>query len=311
MIEPVRGAGRGIVSLARFFSYQSYFSNTLLHLAVRDQGVGSSFARDDIQEENIAGYGVGLLPSSETPLAVEFKRADAAGGTATLVLKPGQVVYPFGRSPSARFEGVRWGLPYGWLGGGLATLVVITSPEAVLDWPKDDHEVIFHRQRVAIQANDFDYEAITDWPQNWPTRFPSLTTRRSGTAVTLTQSGQPVLHVQPTRTQLSLRLSGLAAPASMRCLLFGTEAFALSNATPPSIETQARIQDVTWGTQSAAYGVNIPGQYPVVEYQSGMLVSLGCERALAVSGLYLIQGPAQEDGALSGMHVDVVRYGRL
>lgn len=308
MIDNVQ-QGRGLTFLSTVFPYQSYFDSTALHTAVRDPGAGDFLAKDNLQSENIAGYGVALHPSSETPVAVEFQRAQGSQAGSKVILKPGQIVYPFGREASARFEGLRFGLPAGWLGGGMATLVVITSPEALLDWPKEEQEVVFHRQRILVQRVSIYNWNNTVWPRNWPTRFPSMTTRRAGTGLTLDQSGRPSLRVAPTRTQLSLRVNTIPAPVTTRMVLLGSEAFELDNVG--ALDTPGRFTDVVW-PETVDLGGNPPPQYPVVEFKSGPLVSLGTER-VANCGLIVLGDTSATLQPVAGtpIYMDIVRYGHL
>lgn len=301
--------GRGLTFFSTVFPYQSYFDSTALHTAIRDPGAGDFLAKDGQQFENISGYGVALHPSSETPVAVEFQRTQGSQAGSKAILKPGQIVYPFGREASARFEGLRFGLPAGWLGGGLATLVVITSPEALLDWPKEEQEVVFHRQRILVQRVSIYNWNNTVWPRNWPTRFPSMTTRRAGTGLTLDQSGRPSLRVAPTRTQLSLRVNTIPAPVTTRMVLLGSEAFELDNTNV--LDTPGRFTDVVW-PETVDLGGNPPPQYPVVEFKAGPLVSLGAER-VANCGLIVVGDGSVTLEPLAGtpIYMDIVRYGHL
>ena len=123
-----------ILQDARVFPYQSYFDAVLLEAAVLAQGTGQLLvdsAAVPARDSNTRGFGLGLDPSSETPIAVSFKRYSGSASGAML-LRPGQIVFPFGREEA--FAGFRWGLPFGWLGGGLAGLTVIQNAKAELAW---------------------------------------------------------------------------------------------------------------------------------------------------------------------------------
>lgn len=310
--------GRGIVSAAFIFAQQSFFDNALLELAVLDQGVGNFIAKNTVQQVDVAGYGVALHPTSETPVAVEFQRAGQQGSTATVILKPGQILFPFGRSKEDRFQGLKWGLPYGWLGGGLAHLVIITSPEVVLDWPKANDEVIFHRQRVPVYPLATDFAAISalyadgSGPRNWPTRFPARTTRRLGTAIArIDQSGQPSIRVQPTRTALQLRLSAVAASGITRFVFLAPEA--LINAAPAAVPTESSVFDVTWGvTALVGAGLTLPAQFMVQEFTGGPLVTLGIEQPAMTGVVVFSDGASAALNAGAGnVFIDIVRYGKI
>lgn len=309
--------GKGVVILSELFPMQSYFSTTLLHLGVADQGVGNPIAKNTIKSQNTAGYGLALHPSSETPVAVKFEKAGVTGSTATVILKPGQVLFPFGRGREARFEGFSWGVPFGWLGGGLATLYVITSPEVHLDWPRDDAALIFHRQRMKIYAHDDAWadvvlDATTALTRNWPTRFPSPTTRRgsaSASVPTLDASGSPSIRVQPTRTVFMLRAKTIANPATLRFFILAPEAFENDVVVPL---TEAPYQELTWGTTANVGGAGVPDQFMVQEVVGGPLATLGCERA-APNGIvaFVTAAHADLEPVGSAVYLDVVRYGKI
>lgn len=304
--------GKGVVLLSELFAMQSYFDTTLLHLAVKDQGTSTPLANGTVKSANTAGYGLALHPSSETPVAVKFEKVGSTGATLTVILKPGQVLYPFGRGPEARFEGFSWGLPFGWLGGGLATLYVLTSPDIHLDWTKDDAEVIFHRQRMKIWPSTTAWAdinaAAVGLPRNWPTRFPAKNLRRGGTGgLVLDASGSPSIRVQPTRTALMLRAVTPTNFATTRFLIVAPEALENDASVAPPVV--AGYQDIAWGTSANAGGLGVPDQYPVQEVIAGPLVTMGCERAVDNGVVAILTGA---DVLLdAGVYLDVVRYGKI
>src|SRR5260221_7507391 len=135
-----------VQQISRLFLYQSYFDSTLLQNAILEQTRNSPIVESTVQENQIPGYAIGLHPSSQTPVAIQFKLGAQPSSSQAIVLKPGQVVRPHGLPRgmnSGAFSGFRWGLPFGWLGGGVATLLVFSTPDADVSWPGTP-EVIFH-----------------------------------------------------------------------------------------------------------------------------------------------------------------------
>jgi hypothetical protein len=316
MVTERKDQGSGIVTLTELFPMQSYFDSTLRHLAVVDQGVGQQISQATVKPQDTAGYGLALHPSSETPVAVKFQKLGMTGATLTVVLKPGQILYPFGRDRAARFEGFSWGVPFGWLGGGLATLFVLTSPDVELNWPKDDAEVIVQRQRMKIYPHttawaDVVADTSSSLMQNWPTRFPALTTRRGGNGgVTIDASGRPSIRVQPTRTMFMLRTKTLAAPATIRFFVVAPEAFEnAASAVPPVL---AAYEELTWGTTANVGGAGVPDQYMVQEVVGGPLITLGCERSVPNGVIAMVTAAnANLEPVGDVVYLDVVRYGKI
>lgn len=273
--------------LSQLFDYQSYFDSTLLERALLEQRPNEQIVASTRREEQIPGYALALHPSSQTPVAVSFRVGGMPSSSGAIVLTPGQVVRPLGLPPGARngnFSGFSWGLPYGWLGGGLATLVVLLSPDADVSW-RGNPEVLFHRQRMVI-ANPGAF--VLPPPFNWPMRFPW--TQAVAGASSQTQRSQPVVAVEPTRVLLRLR-TNLAAPADMRVLAIGSDDFDGADLA----QTPAAI-DMTWGDWTG------PGyQVQELPMRMGRLgADDGSVALLDMSG-----------GDLEGVFVDVVRYGRL
>ena len=194
------------VQVSAVFPYQSYFDNTLLDTAVQLQGAGRSIldnAATPAKDSDVGGYGVALDPSSETPIAISFKSKQGSGTSAAVILRPGQSVFPFGRGANDAFSGFRWGLPLGWLGGGLVTLTVLQSPRAEMEWAGLRRQMIFHRMTLPILAKGATIIATNISP-NWPLRFPSIGTRRTSQSGIVSQALAPVLAVEPTLTLVRL-----------------------------------------------------------------------------------------------------------
>lgn len=285
------------VEVAAKFQFQSYFDDTLGAQAILRQAPNEQIVRSTKRTEELAGYAVGLHPSSQTPVAISFRGGQQQGSSATLRLKPGEVIRPFG-SPDApgKFSGFDWGLPFGWLGGGNALLVVFRTDDASVDWV-DRSEVIFHRTRVQVLAP----AAVPVAPEfNWPTRFPWP--KASFGTQALSQSGTPVLAVNPTRIAMTLRLANLVASETMRVYLIGSDEWAeLDDGTIDLTETVA--YDVVWGTWASVASANFATQYQT-QFLPAELFKFGANEG----GVIFVDANA---GALVSAYVDVVRYGVL
>jgi hypothetical protein len=296
----------GLTQISKDFAYQSYFDSTALEKAVLDQGSGGLITPSTFDEAENVGYGLALRPESETPIAVEFKGSKQK---AIATLKPGQVIFPFGHQPGDEFRGFSWGLPYGWLGGGLASLMVLGSPRARVQWPAPDRDIVIQRQRMVINAAAVALATLTV-PQNWPTRFPALGTKRVGTAVTLSAAGRPTLKVAPTRTLIRLRSSALnLTGASVRLVMLNTHLFDIDS-TGAAVADAAGVvyRDVDFPAMvmGGADAFAAMPQFPAVEVTDGPLVTLGCELGTAAGVL------AVDLGAMAGAnYLDIVRFGRL
>lgn len=284
------------IQLSRLFAYQSYFDDTLLEKAILVQSVNDPIV--DAKREQNSGYAIGLHPASQTPVAVQFDLGGQQGSGAPLILKPGQVIRPHGLPPGSKsgsFAGFRWGLPFGWLGGGLATLVVFQTPDADVLWPGNP-EIIFHRQRFQIQ----DGAALpANAPKNWPIRFPW--TQAVTGAGSFPQKGAPIIAIEPTRTLLRLRLDTLAAPEDVRMIYQETQDLDLT-AAGAVIATPVTCHDFTWGTWAPFGAGNLAAQFPAL-----FLSDLGFKLGADDGGVVF----ASNGGTLVSEYMDCVRFGKL
>ena len=240
---------------SRLFAYQSYFDGSLLENAILVQNKNSPIVESTVKEEQIAGYSLGLHPSSQTPVAVQFLAGGQPSTSQAITMKPGQIIRPHGvgrNGAPGHFSGFRWGLPFGWLGGGMAHLIVNPSPDADVLWP-GNQEVVFHRTRLHIfQRNALPAAA----PKNWPTRFPW--TQAAQGSVPLDQSGSANIAVTPTKTLIRLFNTNpivLAAAANMRFLVQGSNEFSL-NSAGALILTPTLSVPYTWGIFAASAGAS-------------------------------------------------------
>jgi len=311
------------IQLSSSFLYQSYFDVNAAEAAVLNQGSGQLVVNTratPAQEYEASGYGVGLDPTSETPVAVEFK-SPRGSGSASVLLRPGQVIFPFGREKGEEFAGFRWGLPYGWLGGGRAYLTVLRSPHAELGWNPRAMPLVFHRQTIPVNiagANLTIIEASTAHNPNWPLRFPNPGTQRYTAAGPLSQASQPVLTVEPTSVLLRLRsvlvdptAAVLTLPSTVRFLFYGTDQFDLAS-DGTVIMSGVGFQDVTFPSYSKG-GTNGVHQMPVEIRTDGLFTQSALNPATpGLNNLGVIAvSMGDGDDLLTNWAVDIVRYGKL
>lgn len=298
------------------FTFQSFFDTTLEEQAIlaqpTNQQIVPSTLSDPIQT---AGYGVGLLPSSETPIAIQFSTGGQQGRSATYRLKPGEVIWPYGRpngiGHNGQFSGFQWGLPFGWLGGGSATLVVLRTADAKVTWASDHSEVVYHRIRLTIntfaQINALITAGAYNGPANWPQRFPWPLAISGVTGSSLNQGGQPAVAVAPTRTAMKLNLPTLAAPTDMRMYFVGTDNWAQLSTGAIDL-TNIVFSDITWGSWTPNPGVNAPFN---AANETEVLTGEAALYAANAGAVVLGVTNDVNDAALLGATVDFTRYGRI
>lgn len=284
------------------FNYQSYFSDTLLQNAILEQPSNEPIVPSTLKESQVSGYAIGLHPSSETPVAVRLQTGAQQGASQTYRLKPGDVVRAQGSKDGkpASFGGFEYGLPFGWLGGGSAMLIVMRTPDSDVFWTGNP-EIIFHRTRLQIYAAG-SAPLAADVRLNWPKRFPWPNAEFG--ANNIKQSGLPAIGVSPTRTAFRLRMTSLANPADMRAVFYGSNDFGWSSAGTATL-TDTVFVDFTWGSYTQVGVAAPPGPYYPSQITTGQLERFACDNG-SVS-LIDITGAA----TLEGQFVDVVRYGTL
>lgn len=290
-----------VVQVAARFPFQSYFDSVLLERAILTQKQGEPIVSSTKQTVSVSGYALALHPSSKAPVAVRFAKGGQQGDSTTYVLKPGQILRPVGfTGQDQRFSGFDYGLPFGWLGGGPVTLLVLRSPDAEALFI-DRTEIIFQRQRVKIlaPADVPDTADLTTFPFNWPVSFPWA---HAYSGDFPQQGKQPLLSVSPTRVALSLAAE-LADPATMRLYFSGTNDFGLDKDSVADL-TDVRAVDIIWGTWSYLPSPTMPIQ---AQYQ--FLPPEGFVLSANDGALILVD--ASGTGALAGKYVDIVRYGVL
>lgn len=289
--------------VSALFDFQSYFDSTLLAAAILTQAPNEAIVNSTLTESQVRGYAIGLHPSSQTPVAVEFLGADRFGSGGPYILTPGQIIRPLGNDHP--FRGIRWGLPYGWLGGGLATLIIFTSPETEVGWAANT-EVIFHRARYEIKqpAQLTAAGSFNNAPKNWPLRFPWPQALRG--ASSFPQKGQPIISIaNPTRIIMGLTgLTTLAVATTMRMVWQGSNDLSL-NSAGAIVTTPVHFKDINWPPwTSLGTSGNLSAQRPILQFADEH-----ARLAADDGGVLFIDASGAE--TLSGGYVDVVRYGTL
>lgn len=296
------------VAVSALFPYQSYFDSTSLEKAILTQSTNEPIVGSTLRQEQIPGYALALSPNSQAPVAVQPLVGGSSAASQAVILRPGQIYRPHGKPDGfqGNFSGFRWGLPFGWLGGGVVTLYVLPSADAKVDWPGVSPEIIFHRQRMQILAPASVAAAAS---KNWPMRFPWTQASRGASAIS--QAGAAIIGIaEPTRITMSLVLTALPTASDMRIVFQETNDFDLDS-TGAVIATQARFVDYTWGTYAAS-GItgNLNTAYPVFD-----LTGPAARLAADDGGVALVDMTpgvtAGAPGLITGQYVDIVRYGKL
>lgn len=307
---PSRNAPAGAPQqITKIFPFQTYFDasfETIPANAMLDSPSNQGIIQSTLQDKNqTEAYAIGLAPWSEAPIAARMQSQDDGGLSSPLILRPGEILSPTGlaRGESYRnFRGLEWGLPFGWLGGGLVSVFLFKSPETLPDWTYGAKEVCFHKfQTTIIAAN-----AVPPNPMywNWPTRFPWARAFRGSGAVGLSQAGTPNLSVKPTRTLLRLNGVNLAAAEACRVVFWGTDTFdstssGLDPSTQPAV-AQSAYYEFSWPANTA-------GGWPAHQ----QVVTLPEDINQIVANAYGITIEAIAGGSLVGATVNVVRYGTI
>lgn len=278
---------KAITQLPISFAFQSYL-DALYESAILAQPTNELIVPSTKRTFQGRVMQIGSAGYSQAPIAV--RAYGGANETGVFILRPGQSI----RLGSS--TGIEYGLPFGWLGGGLATLVIGESEDAHLDLgPSSRPEIIFHRFRTVIEASAANLPALK---RNWPLQFPW--TRATFGAADADQGGNPILRVEPTRTLLRLR-SAIAADKSVSVVFRGSRefdessvgAYALTNLTSTFVEMTFR----------ASTDPLLP-LYPSAMIPENFPFTLACDEG----GVTLLD---LGDATLTGVEVDVVRFGRL
>ena len=299
------------VQISKVFNFQSYFDSTLLERAILVQRQNEPIVASTVVEPQLKGHMVGLHPSSQAPVALDFRAGERSQASQTYLLKPGEILRPLGDDP---FEGFRFGLPFGWLGGGLVHLLIFQTPDADVLW-HGNAELIFHRARYKInQPAELDAAIVNDAPFNWPLRFPWPHAFRAVTP----QKGEAIVSIaDPTRAIFVRRgFDSLANPADMRVIFQATNDFGLAPNPiqvapfPPDVPilTDNPYRDMTWGTFTSVVVSGNLAKQNILQEMPPDFVRLAADDG----GIVMVDiSNGGQGGDLQDGFVDVVRYGRL
>lgn len=298
--------------ISETFPYQSYYDTTLLEKAVLEQAPNNPIIQSTYRQQQLSGYAIGNHPDSQSPVAVTFEGNGHQAGTATHIIPPGGIVRPTAGTKlgSDSFQSFSWGLPFGWLGGGTITIVVFQTKDSWANW-QERNQVLFHRFTAQIKAPaDIPAAAsiTSQWPRNWPMRFPSLLTRRGASAIP--QGGAPQFAIrEPGRVEFNLR-TVVGSDTSFKALFYHTTNF--------SDELVATPNPIPITTVNIPVNSNTPTVFPAGYIENmgflgpPILSGFGCDgrpgsTASLTGGVLFVS----EDPALQGTYVDVARWGYL
>jgi hypothetical protein len=277
------------------FPFQSYFSSTALEKAILTQAQGQQIIATTLQTTEMKGRAIGLHPDSECPIAVRFRLdANSKETSGVFILTPGMVITP---NPGQDFSAVQWGLPFGWLGGGVAALQIFQGVQGYSAGRKK--EVIFHKQRLLIAADANPPPAVA---KNLPIAFPWMNAK-SYTATNpagFAQGGEQAINVTPTRMVMRLikDLGQAIPPPGMRMIFRGLYDFDCDAGGASWSTATLTYVDVTWPLN---LGTSVP--YPVMEIGNPAAAFGGPDAGLTLLDL--------SGGDLTNVYVDLVRYGEI
>jgi hypothetical protein len=296
---PLGSTTSGVVVLRKTFQYQSYFSTTLMERAILTQSPSEPIVPSTKQIEETGGYGIAVYPSSESPVAVQLIGSGGSGGS-PFIMRPGEVF-----RASTPFDAIRYGIPFGWLGGGLVQIRVLQGKDDNVSF-FGEHEILFHRIRLPVWAlAAAPALGIRGTSPNWPTKFPWPNAYDlNGTP----QKGQPSLAITPTRTVVRVR-ANVAAGFRMRASFYQTDDLDMQadGASYDRIDTSASMLDLMWGGGAAASGFAI-GALVGAEFPTMMMD----QDASRLGGSNAIAAFLDMDGAVPpGTFLDIERFGMV
>lgn len=284
-----------VSTIRTVFPLQSFFDDTALQNALLVQDPNNPIVASTQNSRQIKGRLIGLHPASETPITMRIYARGDASGADVVNLSPGEIL----RVKTHGFYNIDWGIPFGWLGGGLAQLVIADNEDAYMAWPEQQSEVLVQRQRIQIVADADPSTTPLVNAANWPVRFPWTNAFKFNASGVSSQRGSPLFAPEPSRVRLRLRVNNLAAPAQMRIIAQGFDDWDLGADGLTIAFTDFTAEDrVQWPTAS---GTSAP--YPMIEILDGLLLDGGDQAVVTFTDL----GNAE----LTDEFVDVLRYGKL
>ena len=302
----------GNIQIKNFdFAWQSFFDSTQLGQAIAVQPPNEPIVPSTRVTVPTPGFGVGLHPDSQVPVAIKFKSNAGVSDSQVVVLVPGQIVYPHACAP---FSGLDVGLPFGWLGGGSAQLVIMKTPQAAVWWAFSS-EVVIQRQRIVIQADG----AAPTFSLGLPTGFPWKNALRYNAAdptAPFPQGADAIIAASPTRTELKLRLTTLAADARVLLLVRNSQAFDVGPGDPATLSNDVEAVPILFSAIIGAflYFPTVGFSFPVNGVQNAAATGQGDHYpGVLLAGDDATFAVLNESGnaALTGAFIDIVRYGLI
>lgn len=277
---------RAVSQIPVSFLYQSYFDSALEEHALLNQPTNELIVPSTKDIAQGHGYAVGVAGYSDAPVAFRFYGSEADSGV--VICRPGQLIRP------GKFDAFDYGLPFGWLGGGRAMILVAHKDDAILDLGSPRAEMVFHRTRIQIEASA---SPLPTLKRNWPLNFPWSRALRDATLID--QQGNPLLRVEPTRTLLRLR-SQIAASVTVGLVFRGSNEFDMdSTGAVGTADLASTFVEVTFPASTDP----LFAPYPTVSLPEDFL-RLACdEGGLSIFNLGV--------AGIAGLEVDVVRFGRI
>lgn len=218
------------LELAFSFAQQSLIqpfgsSITDFSYSILPQPVNQPIVPSTKSTKQLSGYALALAPDSQCPVAVVFRAGGQPINSNPVVIMPGQIIRPHGvprkydAHEPASFSAFDFGLPFGWLGGGIGRVLVFRTEDSLLRYiPNGTTDRLFHTESFKILAAD----ATTIKP-NWPKNFPWVSAKSqldsTGAVVTnvTAQGGPGTIAVRPSYVilELTCNAAGLANAANV------------------------------------------------------------------------------------------------
>lgn len=301
----------GNVQVKNFnFPWQSFFDTTQLGQALAVQSPGDLIVAATVQDVPTPGFWVGLHPDSQVPVAVKFKSSAGVNDSQVMIITPGQIVKPHGCAP---FSGFSVGLPFGWLGGGAAQIVIGKTPSAEVWWSAGS-EVVIQRQRVVLQADG----ATPTFSLGLPTGFPwknALRYNATTPTAPFPQGSDAIISAVPTRTEMKLRVTTLAADSLVMMLVKNSQAFDTGPGTSPTLSNEVEAVPILFPkiVGAAPYNPTAGFTFPITGAQLAATGQGSQSPGVLLAGDDATFCLLNESGnaALNGVFVDIVRYGLI
>jgi len=268
------------------FLFQSYLDSTLEERAILEQPTSEPIVPSTRDRYQGKGFSVGVAGFSDAPVAFRFYGSKSDSGV--VFCRPGQMIQP------GEFEAFDYGLPFGWLGGGRAVIYIGHTRDTILDLGTTKPELVFHRTRIQIEVNT---DPLPTLKRNWPLNFPWSRAVRGATSQD--QRGNPILRMEPTRALLRLR-SQIVVPKIVGLIFRGSREFdEASDGTITLSNTTSTFVEVAFSASTDP----VIALFPMATIPEDFL-RLACDEG----GLTAVN---LGDAALTGVEIDVVRFGRI